>query len=86
MNSKSLGTTTAGQLVNLISNDVSRFDAIFMYLHYLWIMPIQIVLVCYLIYTQVSVAALIGVASITLQTLPVQSKPKNVLKYQVRLG
>ncbi|XP_077300828.1 ATP-binding cassette sub-family C member 4-like [Arctopsyche grandis] len=72
LDSKSLGRTTAGQLVNIMSNDVIRFDSVLLFLHYFWIMPFQVILVCYLIYTQVSIAALIGVASITLQTLPVQ--------------
>lgn len=67
------GRTAAGQVVNLLSNDVSRFDFVTMWLHFVWIMPIQTVVITYLIWDAVGWSALIGVLAIFLQTVPVQS-------------
>lgn len=69
--------TSAGQIVNLISNDVARyeidieieiifsllisklsifhrFDSVVMFSHYLWVGPIEMVIVTYLMYKEVS--------------------------------
>ena len=32
---------SAGNVVNLLSNDVSRLDYGFIFVHYIWILPIQ---------------------------------------------
>jgi ATP-binding cassette subfamily C (CFTR/MRP) protein 4 len=74
LNKKSLGETAAGQVVNLLSNDVNRFDFVIIALHYLWIMPFQVVLVTYLIWRQMGVSTLAGVLSMVCLTLPVQGK------------
>lgn len=73
MSSGALAQTTAGQVVNLLSNDVNRFDYAFIYTHFIWILPLQVVLVCYLIYVKIGYAAIVGVIGIVLQTIPVQS-------------
>lgn len=39
-----LNDTPVGQVVNLLSNDVSRFDSLPVYVNYLWITPIQVIL------------------------------------------
>ncbi|XP_023934406.1 ATP-binding cassette sub-family C member 4 [Bicyclus anynana] len=72
MNNGSLGETTAGKVVNLLSNDLQRFDLAFLFLHYVWIIPIQLVVVCYLGYMQAGYAALIGFASLLVIALPIQ--------------
>ncbi|XP_032663383.1 multidrug resistance-associated protein 4-like isoform X2 [Odontomachus brunneus] len=70
--SKSSTTTTPGQVVNLLSNDMSRFDQMFIMLHYIWIMPIQGAIIAFLIWQNVGVASLAGVFLITIQTIPIQ--------------
>lgn len=42
LSKSALDKTAAGQIVNLLSNDVSRFDLTIMYLHNIWIMPFQV--------------------------------------------
>lgn len=37
-----VSSTAAGQVANLMSNDVARFDLVPVYLHGIWIMPIQV--------------------------------------------
>lgn len=71
--SRSAANETAGGLIiNLLSNDVARFDQLFVYLHYIWIMPIQGALVAYLIWQNVEIASLAGIFLITIQTIPFQ--------------
>ncbi|KAH8355857.1 hypothetical protein KR200_006141 [Drosophila serrata] len=57
-----LGAATSGHVVNLISNDVSRLDSNIFHAHFLWIGPLQTVLVTYLMYLQIGMSAVIGVA------------------------
>lgn len=54
LNRTSLGDTTVGQVVNLLSNDVGRFDTVLINLHYLWIAPLELIVVTYLMYREVS--------------------------------
>lgn len=68
------GKTAAGQVVNLLSNDVNRFDFVTLFLHFVWITPIQTIVITYFIWEAVGWSALIGVLAIFLQTIPVQSK------------
>ncbi|KAJ8979912.1 hypothetical protein NQ317_005348 [Molorchus minor] len=72
LNQNSLGQTAAGQVVNLLSNDVNRFDLVVLFLHYLWIMPFQVALITYFLWDEVGVSCLAGILSMALLTLPVQ--------------
>lgn len=45
LSQSALSETTAGQMVNLLSNDVNRFDQVTMSIPYLWIAPLQGVIV-----------------------------------------
>ncbi|KAJ8967792.1 hypothetical protein NQ317_014818 [Molorchus minor] len=68
----SLGQTAAGQLVNLLSNDVQRFDTASIFLHYIWLMPIQCVTGFYVMYRSVGIAALAGMVAMALEAIPLQ--------------
>ena len=48
-----LGNTTAGQVVNLISNDVGRLDLAMIFIHYLWVGPVETMFITYLMYREV---------------------------------
>lgn len=73
LSKKSNAETAAGYVVNLLSNDVSRLDYGFIYVHYAWLMPITAILICYLIWGQVGFASVVGVVGLLLKTLPVQT-------------
>ncbi|XP_017763434.1 PREDICTED: probable multidrug resistance-associated protein lethal(2)03659 isoform X2 [Eufriesea mexicana] len=66
-----LGETTVGQAVNLLSNDVNRFDIALIYLHYLWIGPLETVIIAYLMYREVELSAIFGII-VLLLFIPLQ--------------
>ncbi|XP_037617804.1 multidrug resistance-associated protein 4-like isoform X2 [Sebastes umbrosus] len=72
LSSESMGQTTTGQIVNLLSNDVNRFDEITLNLHYLWLGPLQAMVIIVLLWHQIGVSCLAGVAVIAVM-LPVQT-------------
>ncbi|KAJ8974857.1 hypothetical protein NQ317_001955 [Molorchus minor] len=63
--------TTAGQVVNLLSNDVNRFDVAVLFAHQLWIGPIETIICTYLMYLQVTISALVGVL-VLIMFIPMQ--------------
>ncbi|XP_049919634.1 ATP-binding cassette sub-family C member 4-like isoform X3 [Epinephelus moara] len=72
LSSKSMGQTTTGQIVNLLSNDVNRFDEITLNLHYLWVGPLQAMVIIVLLWCEIGPSCLAGVAVIALM-MPVQT-------------
>ncbi|CAG2057608.1 unnamed protein product, partial [Timema podura] len=66
-----LGDTTVGQVVNLLSNDVNRFDMAIVFLHYLWIGPLEILIITYLLWNDMRWSAIFG-AIIMLLFIPMQ--------------
>ncbi|KAM9674361.1 LOW QUALITY PROTEIN: ATP-binding cassette sub-family C member 4-like [Dama dama] len=70
LNSWAMGKTTTGQIVNLLSNDVNRFDQVTMFLHYLWVGPLQAIAVTALLWMEIGISCLAGmVVLITLMLL-----------------
>ena len=53
-------------MVNLLSNDVNRFDTFPMFLHYLWCGPLQFVLIMYLSWRSIGNPTFVGGALILL--------------------
>ncbi|XP_032412503.1 multidrug resistance-associated protein 4-like isoform X1 [Xiphophorus hellerii] len=72
LSSDSMGRTTTGQIVNLLSNDVNRFDEIILNLHYLWVGPLQALVIIIFLWSEIGPSCLAGVAAIALM-MPVQT-------------
>ncbi|XP_069950148.1 ATP-binding cassette sub-family C member 4-like isoform X3 [Cherax quadricarinatus] len=67
-----LGKTTIGQMVNLLSNDVNRFDTSVIFMHYLWIGPLQTLIVLGILWTELGPSCLAGIMLLIL-FVPLQS-------------
>lgn len=79
-----LGQTTIGQVVNLLSNDVNRFDVAVLFANQLWIGPLETIVITYLMYLQVGISSVIGVASM-LVVIPIQSKLNSYIKSNLKI-
>ena len=66
----------AGQAINLMSNDVSRFDWLMSFTHDIWRSPIGAVIAGYFIFTQVGYSGIIGMAILML-FIPFQGKVRS---------
>ncbi|XP_071508424.1 ATP-binding cassette sub-family C member 4-like [Diadema antillarum] len=62
LNNSSLRMTTAGQVNNLMTNDVNRFDQLYVFLHYLWLGPVQAGVVLWLLWLEIDYRSLPGYA------------------------
>ncbi|KAG5204286.1 hypothetical protein JEQ12_002262 [Ovis aries] len=60
LSSSAMGKTTTGQVINLLSNDVNRFDQVTMFLHYLWVGPLQALAVTALLWMEIGISCLAG--------------------------
>ncbi|XP_074845341.1 ATP-binding cassette sub-family C member 4 isoform X5 [Carettochelys insculpta] len=72
LSNTALGKTTTGQIVNLLSNDVNKFDQVTVFLHFLWAGPLQVVAVTALLWLDIGPSCLAGIAVLII-LLPLQT-------------
>lgn len=65
-----------GQVINLMSTDVSRFDMSISMLHDVWKGPLELLIMAYFIFREIGVYGLVGIAFL-LCFLPIQSRVQN---------
>lgn len=68
-----LERSSIGQVVNLLSNDVSRFEYAVTFVHYLWIGPLEVLVITMILYREIGISILFGVSFMVL-FVPLQSK------------
>lgn len=73
-----LERSSIGQVVNLLSNDVSRFEFAVTFVHYLWIGPLEVIVISVILYQEIGISILFGV-SFMVFFVPLQSKSKYFL-------
>ncbi|CAH2099901.1 unnamed protein product [Euphydryas editha] len=73
LNRIGLSKTEPGQVINLMSNDVNRFDQAALYLHYIWMMPFVVPVVSYLVWQHIGYATLAALAVVAVQSVLVQA-------------
>ncbi|CRK98089.1 CLUMA_CG011457, isoform A [Clunio marinus] len=87
LSTTALGNTSVGKVVNLLSNDVSRFDIVSVFLHSMWMAPLLTIIVGILLYREAGIPGLIGMVVIAIVT-PIQSytgKLSSIFRYQTAL-
>lgn len=67
----------SGKMINLMSNDLARFDMALNLMHEVWKGPIEAVLFTYFLYQEVGIAAVIGIVFL-LSFIPLQSELKYI--------
>ena len=73
MSQASLQQTAIGQMVNLLSNDVNRFDLSAIFLHYLWVGPVQMAICTAILWYYYGPCCLVGIILLIL-FVPFQGK------------
>ncbi|XP_028288222.1 ATP-binding cassette sub-family C member 4 [Parambassis ranga] len=72
LSSSAMGKTTTGQIVNLLSNDVNKFDDVTIFLHYLWVGPLQAAAVVGLLWLEIGPSCLAGMV-VLMFLMPLQT-------------
>ncbi|XP_070786421.1 ATP-binding cassette sub-family C member 4-like isoform X1 [Enoplosus armatus] len=72
LSSSAMGKTTTGQIVNLLSNDVNKFDDVTIFLHFLWVGPLQAAAVVGLLWVEIGPSCLAGMV-VLMFLMPVQT-------------
>uniref|UniRef100_A0A7N8XUN0 Multidrug resistance-associated protein 4 n=1 Tax=Mastacembelus armatus TaxID=205130 RepID=A0A7N8XUN0_9TELE len=72
LSSSAMGKTTTGQIVNLLSNDVNRFDDVTIFLHFLWVGPLQAAAVVGLLWVEIGPSCLAGMV-VLMFLMPMQT-------------
>lgn len=78
----SLQKITNGNIVTLMSKDVYSFDSAIMFAHDMWIGVIQIIIMTYIMYEQIGIASIVGIAFLV-ALIPVQSKYLRVKLFNI---
>lgn len=77
LNQTAMGQTTVGQMINLLSNDVNRFDDAGRNFHYIWIAPLETALIMYLMYNILGITAITGFGLLFV-FIPIQSESQRL--------
>uniref|UniRef100_A0A8C6VHL5 Multidrug resistance-associated protein 4 n=1 Tax=Naja naja TaxID=35670 RepID=A0A8C6VHL5_NAJNA len=72
LSNAAMSKTTTGQIVNLLSNDVNKFDQVTIFLHFLWAGPLQAIAVTVLLWLEIGPSCLAGMAVLII-LLPLQT-------------
>lgn len=70
---ETLENTSSGKVMNLLSNDVYRFDAMSMFLNAMWTAPLLVITVGYLLWLEVRWAGMFGLLVVFI-IVPIQSE------------
>ncbi|XP_026112988.1 ATP-binding cassette sub-family C member 4 [Carassius auratus] len=72
LSATAMGQTTTGHIVNLLSNDVNKFDEVTIFLHFLWVGPLQAAAVIGLLWQEIGASCLAGMA-VLIFLMPLQT-------------
>ena len=66
-------------MINLCSNDVNRFDLLFVYLHFLWVGPLVMIITTVVLYIYIGLASMVGLVVLFI-VVPIQRIINNMDK------
>ncbi|KAH1024385.1 hypothetical protein HUJ05_003874 [Dendroctonus ponderosae] len=76
-----LGETASGKIVNLLSNDVSRFDMVIIFVHHMWVAPVVTMIITYLMWVDSGWAGIFGIGTViywqTVCNIPESNRAKD---------
>ncbi|XP_046984857.1 ATP-binding cassette sub-family C member 4-like isoform X1 [Schistocerca americana] len=72
LNRQELDQAATGQILNLMTNDVSRFDQALQFGHWIWLSVLQVIVITFCLYQYLQEAAIIGFVCIFILTMPLQ--------------
>ena len=72
-----MGDTAPGKVVNLVANDVNRFDLVCIFIHHMWSAPLSAIIIAILLYKDAGYAGLIGMAAVFI-VVPIQCEYKSL--------
>lgn len=78
-----LDQSTVGQVTNLLSDDLNQFIQGLIFIQYLWIGPLQTVVVLYFLWQKIGVSSVFGVATLLL-FIPLQGQYKQLIRQNIR--
>lgn len=84
LSNSALGDTAPGKVVNLLSNDVSRFDIVTIFLNSMWSAPLLTIIVGIFLWREVQWAGIVGILIVFI-VVPIQSytgKLSSKFRYQ----
>ncbi|XP_053982950.1 ATP-binding cassette sub-family C member 4-like [Hylaeus volcanicus] len=73
LSKRALTQTTSGQIVNFLSNDVSRFEELCYYLNFVWITPFQIMIIGTIMGLRIGISSLVGIGALVAMAVPVHT-------------
>lgn len=68
---------TAGKIINILSNDLNRFDFGMIWLNYFWLMPLQVTIAAVLMWNLAGYSGIIGLGTMILLTVVFQGGCKS---------
>lgn len=76
LSTTALGETAPGKVVNLVANDVNRFDLVSIFINHMWSAPISALIIGYFLWDEAGYAGLLGIAAVFI-VVPIQCKLSN---------
>lgn len=89
MSQTALGETAPGKVVNLLSNDVNRFEFATLFLNVMWTGPLTAIAVGILLWYEIGWAGVVGIVVIMI-VVPIQSEfssihSQSILNIQMKI-
>ncbi|KAK0161584.1 hypothetical protein PV327_010040 [Microctonus hyperodae] len=72
LSTSALGETAPGKIVNLVANDVNRFDLVSVFFHHMWSAPLSTLIIGYFLYVEAGYAGILGIGAVFI-VVPIQS-------------